>query len=82
VVDTTKAVNFPTSKNLILFLNRTDTIVGYVPVDQFKEGGEESISVVNVASSGETVIEFTVRILGSKHPRFTLPIKIKDNPFK
>jgi formylglycine-generating enzyme required for sulfatase activity len=75
-------INFPAHKNLILFLNPSDTIVGYVEVDQFKEGGEDPIRVVHVETSGSTEIEFTTLILGSKNPRFTLPIKIRNNPFK
>lgn len=74
-------IPFPKDKNLILFLNPSDTVVGFVEVERFTEGGEEPIRVIHIQASGNTEMEFTVRILGSKHPRFKLPIRIVDNPF-
>ncbi len=75
-------IAFPAHKNLILFLDPSDTVVGFVEVEQFKEGGEDPIRVVHVESTGVTDIEFTALILGSRNPRFHLPIKIRNNPFK
>ncbi len=74
-------IPFPKDKNLILFLNPSDTVVGFVEVERFTEGGEEPIRVIHIQASGNTEMEFTVRILGSKHPRFKLPLRIVDNPF-
>jgi iron(II)-dependent oxidoreductase len=74
-------IAYPRHKNLILFLNASDTVVAFAEVDMFGEGGEEPLRLVHVQSSGITNIEFTTRILGSKHPRFNLPIKIRNNPF-
>jgi|GEM_PF-1050961 len=74
-------IEFPDGKNLVLFLNPSDAVVGYVEVEHFTEGGEEPIRVIHIQGSGRTDIEFTIRILGGKHPRFTLPIKIRNNPF-
>ena len=82
VVNTRDDIAFPRHKNLILFLNPSDVVVGFVEVEQFKEGPESPIRVVHVQSSGNSILEFTIRILGAKHPRFTLPIKIRDNPFE
>ncbi len=74
-------IPFPKDKNLILFLNPSDTVVGFVEVEKFIEGGEEPIRMIHIQSSGNTEMEFSVRILGSKHPRFKLPIRILENPF-
>lgn len=76
-----KLGDLPTSRDLILFLNSSDDVVGYVEVEPIREGGEEPIRIVHVDATGMTDIEFSVRILGSKHPRFSMQIKVRDNPF-
>lgn len=75
-------INFPKDKNLILFLNASDAVVGYLEIEKFGEDSIGAIRIVHVAESGMTEIEFSAQVVGSKHPRFKIPIKIRNNPFK
>ncbi len=81
VMDAKDNIEFPKEKNLILFLNPSDTVVGYLDIGEFKDGPETPIRILHVGATRMTDIEVSIRILGSKHPRFHIPIKIRNNPF-
>ncbi len=75
-------VNFPKDKNLVLFLNASDAVVGYLEIEKFIEEAPMKIRVLHVVATGMTEIEVTATVVGSRHPRFKIPIKIRNNPFK
>jgi formylglycine-generating enzyme required for sulfatase activity len=83
IAKTTKEhIPFPRDKNLILFMNANDTVVGYIEVDGFKE--ESTTVPIHVAHSpdtGLTSVEMGVMILLGKSARFNFNMKIMDNPF-
>jgi len=75
-------IPFPRDKNLIVFLNANDTIVGYVPVQGINEdAGNVTTRVVHSPASGMTDVEMGMRVLPSKVARFNFTVKVRENPF-
>jgi formylglycine-generating enzyme required for sulfatase activity len=75
-------VPFPRNKNLVVFLNANDTIVGYVEVEGVSEdAGKVPTRVVHSPASGMSDIEMGMRVLPSKVARFNFSIKVRENPF-
>ena len=83
LVNTTKEhIPFPRDKNLIVFLNANDTIVGYIEVSGFtEESTNVPIRVAHSPDTGLTSVEMGVMVLLGKSARFNFNMKIKDNPF-
>jgi len=75
-------VDFPRDKDLIVFLNASNTIVGYIEIDGYKEQKKSNPILVDHSSAGgNTHIELDISIVGQTHPRFIFDLKILENPF-
>jgi hypothetical protein len=83
LITTTKEhIPFPRDKNLIVFMNANDTIVGYIEVNGFtEESTNVPIRVAHSPDTGLTSVEMGVMVLLGKSARFNFNMKIKDNPF-
>ena len=83
LITTTKEhIPFPRDKNLIVFLNANDTIIGYIEVSGFtEETTNVPIHVAHSPDTGLTSVEMGVMVLLGKSARFNFNMKIKDNPF-
>lgn len=82
VTDAKEHVDFPRDKNLIVFMNSNDTIVGYLEITGITEELPEIPNTVNHSpDSGMTHIEMGMKVLPAKIAGFIFDIKLKDNPF-
>jgi hypothetical protein len=82
IVSAKEHIPFPRDKNLIVFMNANDTIVGYLEVEQFNQvAGTLPPLVDHNAAEGRTNIEMTVLVLGGQNPRFSFSVMLRDNPF-
>lgn len=73
-------IYFPRDKNLVVFMNAQDCIVGYVEVSELFEEAEE-VPIYVTHESGSTQIEMGFEVPESKFAWLSFNLEIEDNPF-
>jgi formylglycine-generating enzyme required for sulfatase activity len=75
-------IDFPRDKNLIVFMNANDTIVGYVEVAAImEEVGAQGVDVTHNPETGATDLAMRIGVMPNKIALLNFSVKIADNPF-
>ena len=71
-------IAFPQDKDVFLFFNVNDAVVGWLPTGEIVEEAKAPIESSSSEGGKAWTIEFSLDVVSRRVPRFTLPVKLKD----